>query len=119
MRRLGMTITILYPFLIFTALGVAPTRLVSVALAVLLAARSLGRGDSRRLVDSTSTVVCGLGTGVALVLAFALDSGRWFLFFPALVNLGLLVTFARTLIGHDTSRVGAWLRRFLPRPSGS
>lgn len=27
MRRLGMTITILYPFLIFTALGVAPTRL--------------------------------------------------------------------------------------------
>jgi uncharacterized membrane protein len=84
MRRLGMTITILYSFLIFTALG------------------------------------------IALVLAFGLLE-RWTLYngvIAAYLAMGTILIVERIyrecpFPGHDTSRVGAWLGRFLPRASGS
>jgi len=88
-----------YPFLVFTALSLFHARAVALvlgaALAIRVAAgfRRLDREHVRRVLPLVGLV------GVVLLMAAVFNEGRLLLFVPSLVNIALLIAFARTLMG--------------------
>ena len=108
MKPLRIALGVSYPFLVFGALTLFPARAVALALAVLLGFRALAsrrfdRAQVRHLLPA-AVLVAG-----ALAIAVVWNEGRMFLFAPAVVNLGLLVAFARTL-GAGPSMVETFAR---------
>jgi len=85
-----------YPFLVFAALSFFHAQAVALVLVAALAVRAFaGRRLDREQGRSVLPLVGLVGT--VLVLAAIFNEGRFFLFVPTLINLALLVAFARTL----------------------
>jgi uncharacterized membrane protein len=103
-RGVAVVVGLAYPFVVYVGLGVMSPRAVASALAGLLVAQGAIRLRSVGIDALRPLAGPGLLVGAILLLAATLDEGRLFLFAPVLVNVGLLVTFARTL-GHGPSMV--------------
>src|SRR5262249_20581558 len=83
----------------FAALSLFRARAVALLLGVLMAIRVIGnRHHLEREHIKRILPLAGL-VGPVLALAAIFNEGRFFLFVPALVNVALLVAFARTLVG--------------------
>ena len=97
MKALRILAGVGYPFLAFAALSLFHPRAVALVLGGALAIRALM--DRRRLDRKHIRRVLplvGLVGGV-LLLAAIFNEGRFLLFVPSLINIALLVAFARTL----------------------
>lgn len=97
LRVLFVTVTILYPFIVYAGLRTASVRTLALVLGALLMIRLL---DSWRRRDRQAAAVVSVPIVAVMVVVAAggvFNDGRMFLFVPVLVNLALLVSFARTL----------------------
>lgn len=104
MRVLGIVAGVAYPFLVYVLLTLFQPRVLIVATAGMLVTRALLTRNRWRLEGATRVAVPLALIGLVLAVAAIFNDGRFFLFVPALVNLALLVGFARTL-GHGPSMV--------------
>jgi uncharacterized membrane protein len=119
LRGLETVASLVYPFVVYLGLQMVSTRTLAAILAVLVVARS-----ARRLRRASWTVlapIAGAGAVVLTVVALAavFDDGRFFTLVPVVVNLGLLVAFARSL-GRGPSLVESLARlRYRTLPVGA
>jgi uncharacterized membrane protein len=98
-----------YPFLVYGGLRLLQPRWLALALGGALLLREIGR--SRGGAFSPLLVPLVL-VGTVLALAMVFNEGRFFLFVPVLVNVALLVSFARTLIAGPSMVESLARRRF-------
>ncbi len=100
---------LLYPLVVYAGLRTQRVRGVALLLGALLALRLLEA--ARRRDRHAAAVVAApiVAVGAVVAAGAILNDGRLFLFIPVLVNLTLLVTFARTL-GRGPSMVEALAR---------
>ena len=84
-----------YPLLVYGGLRLLQPRWLALALGGALLLRELGRS---RGGPTSPLLVPLILVGVVLALAMVFNEGRFFRFVPVLVNVALLVSFARTLI---------------------
>ena len=97
LRILFALAALLYPLIVYAGLRTAQVRGVALILGALLAVRLL---DAARRRDGHAAAVVAVpiaAVGAVIALGGILNDGRLFLFIPVLINLTLLVTFARTL----------------------
>ena len=97
LRVVFASVAVLYPLIVYAGLRLSHVRGLALLLGTLLALRLL---HSWRVRDRQAAAVAAVpivAVGAVVALAALLNDGRLFLFVPALVNLTLLVTFARTL----------------------
>jgi uncharacterized membrane protein len=108
-RVVAPAVVIGYPLLVYGGLQVLPPRWMAVALGGALLAREIARvrrgGPSPLLLPLTLI-------GAVLALALVFNEGTFFLFVPALVNVALFVSFARTLRGGPSMVESLARRRF-------
>ena len=98
-----------YPLLVYGGLRVLQPRWMALALGAALLTREIAgsrRGVSAPLLRPILLV------GAIFGLALVFNEGRFFLFVPVLVNLALLVSFARTLFAGPTMVESLARRRF-------
>jgi uncharacterized membrane protein len=100
---------LLYPLIVYAALRTQQVRAVALFLGALLALRLLDAARRRDRQAASVVAAPVVAVGGVVALAGILNDGRLFLFVPVLVNLTLLVTFARTL-GRGPSMIEALAR---------
>jgi uncharacterized membrane protein len=111
MNPVLIALTILYPFLVYAALGTLQPRVLALGLAILLLARFAARPRDNREAALVAFTACAF----ALVVA-VLNSMTTLLFYPALINLSLLVLFGCSLWRPPTvvERIARLTRPDLP-----
>jgi uncharacterized membrane protein len=98
LRGLEAAASLVYPFVVYLGLQMVSPRALAAILAVLVVARS-----ARRLRQASWTLLAPVVSAAALVLAVVtpaalFDDGRFLTLVPVVVNLGLFVAFARSLV---------------------
>jgi uncharacterized membrane protein len=96
-RVLFLLVMLCYPVIVYVGLRAMRARDLALLLGAFLAIR-LAEGWRHRDRQAAAAVTVPIAAvGVVVLLGGVLDDGRLFLYVPVLVNLTLLVTFARTL----------------------
>jgi uncharacterized membrane protein len=104
MKLFGRFLSLAYPFVVLIGLWAFDPRTVALLLAALLAVRLLAALRRARRPDLVNIGLFAGLMGSALALAAAFNEQRFLLFVPVLVNVALLLGFARTLC-HEVSMV--------------
>jgi uncharacterized membrane protein len=110
LRGLEAVAGLAYPFVVYLGLQMVSTRTLAAVLAVLVIARA-----GRRLRRASWAVLAPVASAGAVVLtvvtlAALFDDGRVFTLVPVVVNLGLFVAFARSLVSGGPSLVESFAR---------
>jgi uncharacterized membrane protein len=97
LRVVFASVAVLYPLIVYAGLRLSHARGLALLLGVLLALRLLHASRVRDRRAAAVAAVPIVAVGAVVALGALLNDGRLFLFVPALVNVTLLATFARTL----------------------
>jgi len=97
MRVLAIAFGLAYPVLIYAGLSYFEPRTVALALGSGVLIRVVSIARAREGVSVGRLLMAPCAVAVVLVVTAILNTGRVFLFVPALINLTLLVSFAHTL----------------------
>ncbi len=98
MKALQVALGVGYPFLVFAGLRLLEARWVALGIAGLLLLRGLARARAPRAEDLRRLLAPALLVAAALAFTVAANDEHALLLVPVVVNLALLVAFARTLV---------------------
>jgi uncharacterized membrane protein len=97
MRVLAIAFGLAYPVLIYAGLSYFEPRTVALALGAGVLIRVVSIARAREGVSVGRLLMAPCAVAVVLVVTAFVNTGRVFLFVPALINAALLVSFAHTL----------------------
>lgn len=110
MRVVRTLLVVAYPLLVYAGLRVLSPRQLALSLAAVLVLRAATRGRRFAASELRPLGVPALLTGSVLLAAVWSDDARFLLLVPVLMNLALLVSFGRTLVGPGPPLVETFAR---------